>query len=230
MNFHHVVATGAIFCPFVCLIQFEKNGSLCSVEQGAWLELYYIPVLLSSHLMTSLRIHLLHTAQRLMISKSTKRAKVYHITVILQYCWDKTIARGRDMYSDDSGILSLVIKCFGITNTSVQKFAIWTSSVQKSTEVFAENKSSLNKFNIDVSYVLMSSLRAIVICQKKIWNHVISSQIHLFAPLLNMRHCSLCVGWSASILGRCLLLTDICPHLLFPGVQYIRWILNRQIH
>ena len=28
------------------------------------------------------------------------------------------------MYRDDSGIFSLVIKCFGITNTSVQKFAI----------------------------------------------------------------------------------------------------------
>ena len=28
------------------------------------------------------------------------------------------------MYRDDSGILSLVIKCFGIANTSVRNFAI----------------------------------------------------------------------------------------------------------
>ena len=129
MNFHHVVATGAIFCPFVCLLQFKKNCSLCSVELGAWLELYYVMVLLSSHRMSSLRIHLLHTVQRLVLSKGAKRAKFYHITVILQYCWDKTIARGRDMYRDDSGILGLVIECFGITNTSVQNFAIRTSSV-----------------------------------------------------------------------------------------------------
>ena len=38
----------------------------------------------------------------------------------------------------------------------------------------------------------MSSLRAIVICQKYFGNHVISSQIHLFAPLLNTRRCTLC--------------------------------------
>ena len=38
----------------------------------------------------------------------------------------------------------------------------------------------------------MSSLRAIVIWQKYFGNHVISSQIHLFAPLLNMRRCTLC--------------------------------------
>ena len=37
----------------------------------------------------------------------------------------------------------------------------------------------------------MSSLRAIVICQKYFWNHEISSEIHLFAPLLNMRRCTL---------------------------------------
>ena len=34
------------------------------------------------------------------------------------------------MYRDDSGILCLVIKCFGITNTSVQNFAIRISSVK----------------------------------------------------------------------------------------------------
>ena len=34
------------------------------------------------------------------------------------------------MYEDDLGILSLVIKCFGITNTSVQNFAVQISSLQ----------------------------------------------------------------------------------------------------
>ena len=58
-----------------------------------------------------------HTIQRLMLSKGAKRTVFYHITVILQYCWDKTIARSEDMYREDLGILSMVIKCFGITNT-----------------------------------------------------------------------------------------------------------------
>ena len=44
------------------------------------------------------------------------------------------------MYRDDSGIFSLVIKCFGITNTSVQNFAIRISSVKNCSEVFAETK------------------------------------------------------------------------------------------
>ena len=87
------------------------------------------------------------------------------------------------MYRDDSGILSLVITCnfFGITNTSVQNFAIRISLL----------KLFFNKFNKDVSSLLMSSLRAIVIFQNYFGNHVISSKIHLFAPLLNMRRCSL---------------------------------------
>ena len=34
------------------------------------------------------------------------------------------------MYSEESGILRFVIKCFGITNTSVKKFAIPISSVK----------------------------------------------------------------------------------------------------
>ena len=38
-----------------------------------------------------------------MLSKSTKRTVFYHITVILQYCWDKMITRSGDMYADDSG-------------------------------------------------------------------------------------------------------------------------------
>ena len=65
-----------------------------------------------------------------MLSKGAKRTIFYHITVILQYCLDKTIARSGDMCRDDLGILTLVIKCFGITNTSVQNFAIRISSVK----------------------------------------------------------------------------------------------------
>ena len=65
-----------------------------------------------------------------MLSEGAKRTIFYHITVTLQYCWDEKIARSGDMYRDDLGILSLVINFFGITNTSVQNFAIRISSVK----------------------------------------------------------------------------------------------------
>ena len=65
-----------------------------------------------------------HTVQHRMSSKGAKRPIFYHITVILQYCWDKTVVRSGNMYKDDSGILSLVIKCFGFTSSLVQNFAI----------------------------------------------------------------------------------------------------------
>ena len=139
-----------------------------------------------------------------MLSKGAKRTIFYHITEILQYCLDKTIARSGDMYRDDLGILTFVIKCFGITNTSVQNFAIRISSV-KTVPKCLETKSFSNKFSINVSSLFKSSLRAIVICQKYFGNHVISSEIHLFAPLLNMRRCTLCFSTS-------------CLNYLFPNV------------
>ena len=139
-----------------------------------------------------IKLLLLHTIQRLMLSKGAKGTIFYHITVILQYYWDKTIARSGDMYRDDSGIFSLIIKCSGITNTSVQNFVIRISSVKTVPKCLRKLKGFFNKFNIDVSSLLLSLLRAIVICQKYCGNRVISSQIHLFAPLLNMRRCTLC--------------------------------------
>ena len=42
----------------------------------------------------------------------------------MQYCRDKTIAWSGDIYEDNSGILRLVNKCFGITHTSVQNVAV----------------------------------------------------------------------------------------------------------
>ena len=108
----------------------------------------------------------------------------------MQYIWNKPIARSGEIYRDDSGILSLVIKCFGITNTSEQNFAIRISSVKTLTKCFG-NFGFLNKFNIYIASLLMSSLLAIVICQKYFGNHVISSKIHLYARLLNMRRCTL---------------------------------------
>ena len=57
-----------------------------------------------------------HTA--ISLSEGAKRRIFYNFTVILQYCLDKTNARSGHMYEDDSGILSLIIKCFRITNTS----------------------------------------------------------------------------------------------------------------
>ena len=95
------------------------------------------------------------------------------------------------MYRDDLSTLTLVIKCFSFTNTSVQNCAVRITSVKTVSKCFAENKSFLNKLNIDVSSLLMTPLSAIVICQKYFENHVISSQIHLIAPLLNMMRCTL---------------------------------------
>ena len=65
-----------------------------------------------------------------MLSRGAKRTIIDHVTVIMQYCWDKTIAKSGDVCKDDRGIFSLVIKCFGITHTSVQNFAIRISSVK----------------------------------------------------------------------------------------------------
>ena len=94
--------------------------------------------------------------------------------------------------------------------------------------MFAETKSVLNKFNIDVSSFLMSSLRAIAICQKYFGNHVISSQIHLFAPLLNMRRCTL---WYAGMITRWHVIFRIHPlkawisgNLSTPTQQQIEYI------
>ena len=60
------------------------------------------------------------------------------------------------MYRNASGILSLVIKCFSITNTSVQHFAIRISFVKTVPKCLRKLKVFLNKFNIDVSFLLMS--------------------------------------------------------------------------
>ena len=79
---------------------------------------------------TYTKTYLLQTVQRLMLSKGAKRTIFYHITVILQYFWNKTIAWSGDMYRDDLGIFSLAIKCFGITNTSWQNFAVRIASVK----------------------------------------------------------------------------------------------------
>ena len=96
------------------------------------------------------------------------------------------------MFRDDSGIFSLVIKCFSIINTSVHNFAIRISSFKTVPKCLRKLKVFFNKSSIDVLSLLMSSLRAIVICQKYYANRVISSQIYLFAPLRNMRRCTLC--------------------------------------
>ena len=74
------------------------------------------------------------TVQPIFLSEGARRKIFYNIAVILQYYLDKTIARSVDMYEDDSGILSLVIICFGITSTSMQNFAIRISSVKTVTK------------------------------------------------------------------------------------------------
>ena len=72
------------------------------------------------------------------------------------------------MYRDASGIFSLVIKRFGIKNTSVQNFATRIPSDKTVSKCLRKLKVFFNKFNIGVSSLLTSSLRAIVICQKNI--------------------------------------------------------------
>ena len=73
-------------------------------------------------------ISLYNTIQRLMLSKGAKRTTI--VTVIIQYVLDKTTSRSGEMYKDDEGIFSLVINFIGISNTSVQNFAIRISSVK----------------------------------------------------------------------------------------------------
>ena len=125
----------------------------------------------------------IHTVQRLMLSKGAKRTIFYHITVIMQYCWDKTIAWSGDMHRDDFGIFTLVIICFGITNTSVQNFATRISSVKTVPKCLQKLKVFFNKFTIDVSFLLISSLLATVICQKYfgiMWFCLKSIFLHLY--------------------------------------------------
>ena len=44
------------------------------------------------------------------------------------------------MYREDLGIFSLFIKCFGITNTSVQNFAVRISSVKTVSKCLRKQK------------------------------------------------------------------------------------------
>ena len=59
-----------------------------------------------------------NTVYKASLQVKVQKDNFYHITVIPQYWQDLTIARSAGMYENDSGILSLVVKCFGITNTS----------------------------------------------------------------------------------------------------------------
>ena len=123
-----------------------------------------------------------HTVQRLMSSKGAKRTIFYHITVILQYSFIITTK------ANPRVVLSSASQTLRYKNSSVKT----VPKCLRKLEVF------FNK-NIDVSSLWMSSLRAIVICQKYFENHVKSS-IHLFAPLLDMRRCTLWVWYSTILL------------------------------
>ena len=82
-----------------------------------------------------------HTVQRLMSSKGAKRTILYHITVIMPYCLDKTIARSGDMYRDDLDILSLVIlKMFLHNKYFGTKFRFSNSSVKTVTKCLRKLK------------------------------------------------------------------------------------------
>ena len=99
------------------------------------------------------------------------------------------------MYRDDWCILSLVISCFGIINTSVQNFGIRISSTDRSVKTVPKCFWDLKVFLTHLIYIYIIFIDVFTSydshCQKYFGNHVISSQIHLFAPLLEMRHCTL---------------------------------------
>ena len=69
----------------------------------------------------------------------------------------------------------------GITNTLVQNFAVWIPYIKIVPKSLRKLK-MLNKIDLHESSLLMSSLRAIVICQRYFRINVISSQILVFAP------------------------------------------------
>ena len=95
------------------------------------------------------------------------------------------------MYEDYSGILMLVIRCLGITNTS-NKISLFEFPFLKL--YWGVCRKFVNLCNIHVSSLFVSSLRAIVICQKYFRITVISSKIRLFVHLLVMSHCTvICV-------------------------------------
>ena len=78
-----------------------------------------------------------------------------------------------------------MVLTLALTQKSVQNFAIRISFVKNLPKCLRKLNVFVNKFSIDVSSLLMSPLGAIVICPKYFGNHMISSQIHLFAPLLD---------------------------------------------
>ena len=66
------------------------------------------------------------------------------------------------MYGNDSDMLSLTMACFGITNSLAQNFAVrFIPSVLTVLKCVRK----LDVFLTELYNVLMSSLRAIVICQ-----------------------------------------------------------------
>ena len=106
----------------------------------------------------------LHTVQPLFLSEGAKRRQFYHITVILQYCLDKTIAQSGDIYKDDSGTLNLVIN-ISASQTLRCKISLFEFPLLKlHLSVWGILKFLWTKFkNIHVSSLLISSLHAIVI-------------------------------------------------------------------
>ena len=142
---------------------------------------------------------LFHTVQPLFLIEAAKRRIFYHITLILQYCLDETIARSGDMYKDDLCISSFVIKCFGITNTSVQNFAARISSVKTVSKCLRKLTFLWTKsiYIYHLYWCLLSV--STVICQKYFRITVIFSQILLFAPSLIMRRCTLCLCYSLTL-------------------------------
>ena len=113
----------------------------------------------------------------------------------MQYCRDRTIAQSGHMYRDDLGILTLVMNCFGITNTSVRNFAIQISSDKSVPKC-------LRKVNVfeQIQYICIIFIDVFTPCDSHLSKlfqklcDIVSNPS--FAPLLNMRCCTRWDSWS----------------------------------
>ena len=102
-----------------------------------------------------------------MLSKGAKRTIFYHIAVILQYCWDKTITRSGDMYRDHLGIhvFTLVIKCYLTRGVVLCNYSI-ENNRWDSKEWVKQNRESTEGYS-----------KSIVLENNDVWKKVWSQQV-----------------------------------------------------
>ena len=127
-----------------------------------------------------------------MLSKEAKRWIWDDITWFPKYLWQMTIAQSEDINKDDTSILNLLKKTFSFRKHFGTVLTEEIRIAKFCTEVYVMPKHLMTKLNIPESSLYMSPLRAIVLSQQwckitEIWYNFV-----LFAPLLNMRRCTVC--------------------------------------